>query len=363
MISKNLIQKLIKISKGIIKDSSVENGAIVAANTDKIYYPRRGANYRWVWPRDAAFVCLAAHYLKTPSIYRKFFQWLLERPQDFKQEGLIYANYATNGRFGSMGKIFEPDQMGTTLWVIYQIFSQNNRRLTPEIRELIKRIADGLCSHWQRTNFSLHIVDLWEEVYRQTTLTMENNFTYSLAACAQGLLCADRLMSTPLWKETALGMIKEIDEAYQPKAGYFYRNVGKIKDKNIDASLIGLAWPFEIYKANDKRIVQTIKKIEENLVINGGVHRYQFDYFDSEGVAGEGGGGWPVLNFWLAIYWALAGNRERALKYYQWPLERVEKNHYYLPEQIFEDFRVSVYPLVWSHAMFIIASKYLGYIK
>lgn len=363
MVKQALVQKLIKISKEIIKDSALENGAIVAANTDKIYYPRRGANYRWVWPRDAAFVCLAAYYLKIPSVYKNFFQWLLERPQDFKREGLLYANYATNGRFGSMGKIFEPDQMGTILWAIYQIFSPGNHRLTPEIKELIKRIADGLCSRWQKTNFSLHTVDLWEETFRQTTLTMQNNHTYSLAACACGLICADRLFPTPLWKETALEIMKKIEEAYQSKDGYFYRNVGKVRDPNVDASLIGLAWPFEIYSLKDKKIIQTIKKIEECLVVNGGVHRYQFDYFDSEGVAGEGGGAWPILNFWLAIYWSLAGRKDKALKYYQWLLERLEKYNYYLPEQIFEDFRVSVYPLVWSHAMFVIASKYLGYLR
>ncbi len=38
--------------------AAVENDAIVAANTDK--RPRDVSPYRYVWIRDAAFICVAA---------------------------------------------------------------------------------------------------------------------------------------------------------------------------------------------------------------------------------------------------------------------------------------------------------------
>lgn len=359
-MSPSFVQKFLKISKQVIRDCALDNGAIVAANTDKDYYPRRGANYRWVWPRDAAFVCLAADILKMPKIWQKYFQWLLEKPQDFKKDGLLYANYATNGRFGSMGRSFEVDQIGTTLWVINEIFYQKKRKLSSDIKELVKRLADGLTNHWDKTHFDLHTVDIWEESQRQTTITMENNFTYSLAASACGLLSANEMMPNRTWKETAREMIEEINESYCEKEGYFYRNVGKISDKNIDASILGLLWPFKIYEPKDKRILSTINKIEKNLVVDRGVHRYQFDYYDSEGAASEGGGAWVVLNFWLAIDLFLIGQKEKSLDYYNWPLKQVSKYNGYFPEQIFSDFRIGVYPLAWSHALFVIASKILG---
>lgn len=357
-----IIKKTIERSKLVIKDCALENGAIVAANSDHKYYPREASNYRWVWPRDAAFICLAADILGMRKIPENYFHWLNTRPQDFKKDQLLYGNYATNGRFGSMGKIFQPDQIGGTLWAIYRHFEKDTETAV-KFKDLIERLANGLCRVWQKNHFSLHTIDVWEETFRKTTTTVENNFTHSLAACAGGLILADKIIPNPIWRETASQMIKEIEEAYDKKEGYFLRSVGKISDKNIDASLLGLCWPYEILKYSDERMVKTVKKIEEVLVEDGGVHRFQFDYFDSEGSSWEGGGSWPVLNFWIAIYWQIKGNRRKAQKYYEWVLEKLEKFNYFIPEQIFSDFRTGIYPLAWSHAMFVIASKHLGYLK
>ena len=357
---KQKITKLIKLSREIIMDCSLENGAIVAANIDKPYVPREAANYRWVWPRDAAFACVAGDILGIP-IQEPFFNWLLKYPQDFERNKLLYANYATNGRYGSMGGIYEPDQTGEVLWAIHYHF-KNDLKKALKFKELINRLADGISSHWDKTHFDLHTVDIWEEGYRHTSMTMQNFFTYSLASCARGLLLANEIIPNHFWKATALEMIEQIKKTYNPKVKYFYRTYGRINDKNVDASLLGLAWPFEIYSPESEEMINLAKIIEKKLSVNGGIHRYQFDYYDSEGSAEEGGGSWPILNFLFSIYWKLVGDNNKALKYYQWVLERLDKSKGYIPEQIFNDFRKGVYPLVWSHAMFVINSHYLGYI-
>ncbi|MFA5070281.1 MAG: glycoside hydrolase family 15 protein [Patescibacteria group bacterium] len=357
-LDKKKISQLIESSARVFNDCALENGAIVAANTDKTYYPRQAANYRYVWPRDASFVCVAAKHLNI-EIQEKFLDWLFTKPEDFKKDKLLYANYSTNGRVASMGAQFEPDQMGTVLWMVYSNFKTDLKKAL-KYKDLIKWLAEGLCAAWNKKYFLPNTLDLWEDGYRKTSSVMENNFTYSLAACARGLLCAHQILPNKAWEAVARQMIREIEEAYSLSDEYFYRNAGKISDKNIDASLLGLVYPFEIIEPDDKKIKNTVQKIEENLVVGGGVHRFQFDYFDSEGTAWEGGGAWPILNFWLAIYWVLAGNKKKALAYYTWVLDRVEN---YIPEQIFPDFRKSINPLAWSHAMFVIASRYLGIIK
>ncbi len=356
------IKQLIKTSREVIKDCALENGAIVAANIDKPYVHREAANYRWVWPRDAAFVCVAADILGIP-IQESFFSWLNQAPQDFQRSKVLYANYATNGRLGSMGRSFQPDQAGEVLWAIHHHFKEDLKKVL-KFKDLIEQLADGVSHHWDKTHFDLHTIDIWEETHRHTSVTMENNFTYSLAACAKGLLLAAEIQSVSLWKETASQMIEQIRKAYNHQDEYFYRTAGKINDPNIDASLLGLVWPFETYKPQSDEMIKMVKKIEEKIVIDGGVHRYQFDYYDGEGSSQEGGGAWPVLNFWLAIYWVLAGDKKKALNYYTWVLKRLDQDGYqnYIPEQIFNDFRQGIYPLAWSHAMFIIASHYLGFV-
>lgn len=350
------IQTLLRSSREIIRDAALENGAIVAANTDKSYYPREAANYRYVWPRDACFTATAAEKLDL-HIAERLFRWLKEKPEDFQKDRLLFSNYSTNGRIGSMGRMFQPDQMGTVLWAIHDYVGGSRERALP-FTELIERLCEGLIAAWNKTFFLPNTVDLWEDAFRQTSSRVENNFTYSIAACGRGLLLADELFPNKLWKQPALQMLKKVNEAYDAKRGYFLRNHGRIDDLNIDASVLGLVWPFEVVEPNDERMISTIESIERTLVVNGGVHRFQFDYFDSEGSAWEGGGAWPVLNFWMTIVLSRMGDREKAEAYFNWVIDRVEK---YIPEQIFSDFRIGISPLVWSHAIFVLAADELGF--
>lgn len=350
------ISQLIHKSKEIISDSALENGAIVAGNSDKNYYPKGAKDYHYVWPRDAAFICVAAQLVGIDTIQEPFFSWLEERPEDFKKEGKLFASYSVNGRIKT--RLFQPDQAGAMLWAIHE-FYKNNLSQAQRQEKLIRRLADGLTDDWKEKYFFTNTVDLWEEGNRQTSTTVENNHTYSLAACARGLLWANTMIKNDKWKQAAEQMIEKINQAYLPAQKVFVRNHGKIDDLNLDASLLGLTYPFDIIKADDERMINTVKQMEEKIVINGGVHRYQFDYYDGEGTAQEGGGAWPLLNFWLATYWALRNNKTKAQKYYQWVIDRLADD-YLIPEQIFEDFRQGIKPLAWSHAMFIIASHYLG---
>lgn len=351
------INLILEKTRQVIGDVALENGAIVAANTDKPYYPRSAANYHYVWPRDASYICVAAKELGL-KIQEPFFTWLDERPEDFKKEGLIFQNYSTNGR--AYWRQFQPDQAGTVLWAIWEYY-KNDPTQALKYKKLIERLADGLCSNWKGSYFFRNTSDLWESGERKTSTKVENNHTYSLAACAKGLELADRLINKPQWVECAAEMRQKIDEAYDSQAGYFLRNHGKISDSNIDASLLGLVWPFNIIGVDDERIINTVAKIEENLVVNGGgVQRFQFDYYDGEGTAEEGAGTWPILNFWLAIYWNLKGDPQKSEHYFNWVINNIDKYHGYIPEQIFSDYRIGVYPLAWSHAMFVLAAKQLG---
>ncbi len=363
MIEQNKIEEILKSSAQVFKDCSLPNGAIIAANTDLPYYPKRAANYHFVWPRDAAYVCAAAQKTGVKNIQEKFFKWLEDRPERFKKESLLFQNYAPNGLMHWGG--FQPDQGGAVLWAIHEYF-KDNLHAALEYETLIRRLADGLANDWHETYFFHHTVDLWEEGERHTSSVYQNNHTYSLAACAKGLELANILIKNDHWKEKAKKMKERIDFNFSKKADRFLRNRGdEVADYNVDASLLGLCWPFKIIDADDERMIKTVAKIEEELVIDGGVHRFENDMYDGEGSGQEGGGAWPILNFWLAIYWSIRGEEEKANQYFEWVIKKLEEDNYgsLIPEQIFEDSRQGVYPLAWSHAMFVFTAEKLGYLK
>ena len=56
---KKQILRLLKASEEVIKDCSFPNGAIVAVNSTKPYFPKEANYYKFVWPRDAMYLCNA----------------------------------------------------------------------------------------------------------------------------------------------------------------------------------------------------------------------------------------------------------------------------------------------------------------
>ena len=143
------------------------------------------------------------------------------------------------------------------------------------------------------------------------------------------------------------------------------RNEFKKEDFWPDTSLLGLVYPSGILESLDKKMHVTIKQvIDKNSVDNGGLLRYSCDKYCGGVKKGwvilTGAGAWPLLSFWMAIYFCLCDDKENAMKHFYWPLERINK---YIPEQIFkEQKKPSICPLVWSHAMFIIAADFLDYV-
>ena len=353
---KTKIERLMETSTRVILSCALQNGAIVAANCSKEYFPKEAAHYTYVWPRDASFACVAADILGIKNIQEKFFDWCMSRAEGFQKNGLFYEKYFVNGPKAATR--FQPDQTGTMLWTIWHHFKADLNDAS-KYGSFVRKAANGICDKWVEDHFTVVTNDLWEE--RLTFPDLEENFTYSLAACIKGLECANAILPNKKWSEVANQMRRRLENHYER---YFFRSYGKLSDKRIDASLLGLIYPFQIFLPNDSRIIATVGEIEKRLVINGGLHRYEHDEYDGwmyeTGYRRKGAGAWPLLNFWMSIYYARLKDREKAFQYYNWVLDKVDRS---IPEQIFEnDIQVSVSPLCWSHAMFVIASKELEYI-
>lgn len=342
------IKRILKRSLEVFKAVSLKNGAIVAANVYDQDYPKGVKNYFYVWLRDASFVSHACDLLKIKKIPERFFEWCW-KAERFAEEGIFYMRYYPSGKM--YGRQFQPDQLGVLLWEIYnhsEIFSTN------KFDDLAKKIAEGLCNSWKGDCFRRHY-DLWEE--RVASPRRKENFTYSLAVCIKGLECALKLVGPDKkWEDCLRQMKARIEKAYDEESRCFVRMFNSEKDRTVDSSLLGLVWPSEVFEAKDVRMVATVEKIiEENSTEGKGIMRYKGDNYAGF-LRRKEAGAWPVLNFWLSVYFCLAGNRKEALEYFNWVLERVEEK---LPEQIKNGKPASIIPLAWSHAMFVIAGKFL----
>jgi len=349
------IKKLKKKSIEVIKDCCLDNGAIVAANPSKSYYPQEAKHYFYVWPRDASFTCIAADLFGLRGIQEKFFEWCLRRAEGFQRKSLFYEKYYVNGLKARLR--FQPDQGGSILFALHHHYKEDLGKVK-KFEKLIEKTADGICLHWNNDHFRLMTNDLWEE--RHTFPDLRDNFTYSLAVCSKGLELANEIIPNERWLEVSKKMRDILKGHFNGK--FFVRSHGKLSDERIDASMLGLVYPFEVFDPSGKKIKSTVKEIEKKLVIGGGVHRYEHDDYDGWMFDGfhrkKGAGAWPLLNFWLSIYYSKLGKKRKAEKYFDWVVDRIDD---YIPEQMFDnDIQVSVSPLTWSHVMFLLAGRKLG---
>ncbi len=368
--NKKEIEKLIKRSKEVFDDCVLPNGCLVAAPSHMPYYPCQSKSYLYCWAgRDLGYNVTGGLHLGI-DVFEETLNWIWNRAEGYrnlpnkKQEGLILRSHHPNGRVRESG--FQPDQTGTLLWAIYEYKKRN--KLSSVAKEIVKKSTRGLIDAWNKNHFSSITEDLWEE--RITHPKFKTNFTYALAACSKGLRSANEIFCNKKAVSVAREMETLIVKAYDKESGYFLRRFGGTVpgDKNVDASMMGLVWPFNVISPRDKRIISTINAIEENISDKRGVYRYQFDEYEGETEMGDihykqGAGAWPLLTFWMSIVQSRMGNKEKAEQYFWMVIDQLEDD-LLIPEQIFPkgDLRIGVKPLLWSHMMFVHAAKELKYI-
>jgi GH15 family glucan-1,4-alpha-glucosidase len=190
--------------------------------------------------------------------------------------------------------------------------------------------------------------------------------------CIAGLNSTIELLGNKRkWQQTQKEMSDILNQAISCSSNSIPRTYSKSKvkitkyDTLPDTSLLGLVYPSQILHPLDKNMQKTVQAIiKNNLTKDGGLLRYPGDKYCGQvrrgWVALTGAGSWPLLSFWMSIYFSLADDKKNATKFFRRPLYKIDE---YIPEQIFEKkYQSSITPLLWSHAMFIVAAKFLGHL-
>jgi GH15 family glucan-1,4-alpha-glucosidase len=361
--------KLIATSVKVFEDCLLPNGALVAAPTHQPYYPKEASNYLYVWPgRDSGF-SLAAMLLVGKDYYEPVLRWIWERAEDFQSsadsshEGILFRNYFVNGRIYL--HYFQPDQNGTLLWSIGFKAKLKKEPLSELERLVAQKAAEALVRIWEKDHFILPIEDLWEE---RSVKPTEGILTYSLASCAVGLKRAGELLNNNQFTQIAKEMRSVLDKyCWGEKENLIPRRFGGSLGEEVvaDGSLSGLIWPFNTGFPK-KHLEKMVKRLEQDIVTEFGVHRYPADSYEGALDGGhnhknEQAGAWPLLTFWLSLAYAELGYKKKAEYYFDLVFEKTEDE--YFPEQLFCCEAVpweGVKPLLWSHAMALFAAWKLG---
>ncbi|NON62951.1 glycoside hydrolase family 15 protein, partial [Acidianus sp. RZ1] len=359
------LEKLYKISLQIIKSHMDINGSVIASS-DFSFVNIYGDSYQYCWPRDAAYAAYALDIAGYGELAVRHFNFIREV---VSSEGFLYHKYNPNKTLASSwhpwifrGKGIYPIQEDETALEVWAISNHYERyRDLDELGEIYKKFvrpAMKFMMNFIEDGLPKPSFDLWEERYGIHTYTVSTVY----GGLTKGALFAKDMGDESLSSD-AIEVAKSIKEIAKNKLTDNGRLVRRIDENgNLDLTLdssVYAAFFFDMINPRDQLMENTMNSISKMLNVNGGIIRYENDYYQRRKSQPNP---WIITTLWVAEFYFERGDMEKGKALLNWVLRR-STTSLLLPEQVDpENLQpVSVIPLVWSHAEFIIAlNKYIN---
>ena len=346
-------------------------GALLAAATTSLpehIGGERNYDYRYVWLRDMAFVILAMLPRgQFQEATKRLLDWFVMSCVDPRTHVPIMFSIDANGDIGERElphwqgyrgsrpvrvgnaavKQFQLDAYGELL-IAVKLYAEHVGHIERGWWPLLSRLADDMARCWQQPD-----AGIWEE------RAQSRHYLYSKAMAWAGLEAAIDLAlrfklpgDVPLWKNAASAVRVYIDAHYwsADKGAYVSTEQGNAVDAS--ALLLGL---YDYLPVNDRRMRSTAEVIERELCGGGLCYRRLEELYPPQAE-----GSFNLCTLWLVIYWARAGERERAHKLFEGFVAHANAYRLYSEEiDVRSGEFLGNYPQLFVHAAIIVAADTL----
>ena len=314
--------------------------------------------YSYCWPRDAIFITNSLDILEMTKETEKYYKTFCKMTQS--KNGMWEQRFYTDGRLAPCWGY----QIDETASVVYGIYNHYEHTKNAKFLKDTLRMSESAIKFLKK--YVQNVLDGKEEEYKSYDLWEENEgiHTYSLATIFSSFDAMIKIYEIvkPEFEKNRL-KIEKIEKELQILRKYLveiknyilknlYDNNKKTfvrnKDQKMDISLLGLVTPFKVIAPKEKKMLNTLERIELTLrTYTGGYLRYEGDNY-------AGGNPWVIANLWMAEYCLEAGNKKKARECFEFVVKTATE-HGYLAEQIDNSTMQAkwVIGLGWSHAMFI----------
>ena len=314
--------------------------------------------YSYCWPRDAIFITNSLDILGMTKETEKYYKTFCKMTQS--KNGMWEQRFYTDGSLAPCWGY----QIDETASVVYGIYNHYEHTKNAKFLKDTLRMSESAIKFLKK--YVQNVLDEKEEEYKSYDLWEENEgiHTYSLATIFSSFDAMIKIYEIvkPEFEKNRL-KIEKIEKELQILRKYLveiknyilknlYDNNKKTfirnKDQKMDISLLGLVTPFKVIAPKEKKMINTLERIELTLrTYTGGYLRYEGDNY-------AGGNPWVIANLWMAEYCLEAGNKKKARECFEFVVKTATE-HGYLAEQIDNSTIQAkwVIGLGWSHAMFI----------
>ncbi|MEM0097653.1 MAG: glycoside hydrolase family 15 protein [Conexivisphaerales archaeon] len=357
---------LFRKSQFIIRIHMNSRGALMASSDSDILKNSRDGYY-YVWPRDAAIASYALTNTLHFSAARKFYDFALSA---ISGEGYFYHKYLPDGNMASswIPRVInsEPivpiqeDETSLVIWSLWQYYQQSFdiEYFFPIYENLIKKGSNFLLAFVDSDGLPRASYDLWEERFGVHTYTVAT--TYAALKAASEF--AKTFKENDLSEKYSLAADKMAsafeDRFYSQERGYYARAIiNGSPDFTVDAQNMAL-FLFGMKDPADPKVKSNMDVIMQKLWVKeiGGLARYEGDMYQRVKEDNQiPGNPWIITTLWASRYFAMTGNRDKSILLLKWVIDHSQKSGV-LPEQVnpYDGSPLSVSPLIWSHAEYII---------
>lgn len=363
-----------------------ETGGIIASAEIDEYFTKCG-RYGYCWPRDAVFVTRAMDILKMQKETEKFYKNFCQKTQS--KNGMWEQRFYTDGKLAPCWG-YQIDETASVVYGVYEHykvaksdkFLKDNLKMCEKAIEFLKKytkdwldlkdiekdvVKEEIEKERKNGKHKYHIsYDLWEmcegiHLYSLSSIysafeamkQIYNILGKNISGFDNNRLKEEKINKNEKELEYLQLEIKKFIEKnmYDETSNSYLRNT---EDKKMDISMLGMVVPFNMFSAKDKKVKNTIEKINLSLrTYTGGYQRFENDHYMN-------GNPWPIANLWVTLYYLEIGEKEKAKETFDFVV-KTSGRHEFLGEQVDNNTLKPnwVIGLGWSHAMFVIVLEAL----
>ena len=342
--------------------TNYETGGIIASPEIDEDFTKCG-RYAYCWPRDAAFITRAMDILKMEKETEKFYKIFCKMTQS--KNGMWEQRFFSDGRLAPCWG-YQIDETASVIYGVYTHyqytknfkFLKENLPICEKALDFLRRYVKDLLEETHKYHVSYDLWEMCEGTHMYSLASIYSAFDsmleiYKILGKDVSNFENNRLKDEKISKSKieVEKLRKELklyieEKMYDDEKKCFVRNP---EDKKMDISILGSVVPFNVFTPNEKKIENTIERINMSLrTYTGGYKRFEEDHYMN-------GNPWPIANCWMTLYYLSKGEKKKAKETFDFVVKTAGL-HSFLGEQVNNETLEPnwVLGLGWSHAMFII---------
>ena len=338
--------------------------------------------YGYCWPRDAVFITRAFDKVKMTKEAEKFYKVFCKNTQS--KNGMWEQRFYTDGRLAPCWGYQIDETAGVVYGANEHYKATGDKKFLKDVLKMCENAVKFLCIYLDNI-FGIHddsdvVKNEIEKIYHTENRNKlpvsydlwemhEGIHLYSLASIYSAFEAMFEMYDVfkneyeeknRLKLESINKLRKKVDMYKKEMEKYIkehmYNESTKTLKRNAndeitDMSVIGAVVPFKMYKPDEKKILNTVEKINMTLrTYTGGYIRFEGDHYRG------GKSPWSITTLWMAMYYKEAGEIRKAQECIDYIVNSANI-HGFIGEQIDNSIMQPnwVIGLAWAHAMFILS--------